>query len=190
MQGLSLQPGLQLFIIQTRAEEGISEDDLLALDEVIEATLLGQSSSKAIFKLSVELDETLATAFDRNTNGAVMDSIRVTGEGWHKEELFKDYAEFTAFRTTCEENDIDVEILSLTQTSAHSDDNPPYGLTKRQHEALTLAFSGGYYERPRQVTAEQLAEDLDISQPAMSNLLRRGERQLLSETIDAQRHIN
>lgn len=189
IQSLSLQPDLQLFIIQVDTEENVTEENLLTLDEVVEATLLGQSSGKAIFKLTIEFDKTLAAAFDGDTDGAVMDSILVTPEGWHKEELFKSYTELTEFQTTCEENDIDVEILSLTHDSTSSGNDLPYGLTERQYEALTLALSRGYYERPRRVTAEELADELDISQPSMSDLLRRGERQLLSTTLDTRRHI-
>ena len=189
MQGFSLRSGLQLFLVQISTDENVSEQNFLALDEVAEATLLGQSSNKAIFKLSVELDKTLAAAFDRNTNRAVMDSIVVTPEGWHKVELFKDDTELNEFQTTCEENDIGVEILSLTHDSTASEDDLPYGLTTRQYEALTLALSRGYYERPRRVTAEELADELHISQPSMSDLLRRGERRLLSATLDTRGYI-
>ncbi|WP_254547237.1 helix-turn-helix domain-containing protein [Halomarina pelagica] len=190
IQGLNLQPNLQLFIVQIDAEEDVSEDDLSMLDEVVEATLLGESSGKAILKLTVELDETVAGAFDGSTDGALMDSILVTPEGWFEEKLFKDYTAMSEFQTTCEENNIDVEILSLTHDSTSFEDDSPYGLTERQHEALTLALSRGYYERPRQVTTEELADELGISQPSMSDLLRRGERQLLTATLDTRGYIN
>lgn len=43
----------------------MSEKSLLALDEVIEVTSLGQSSDNAIFNLTVELDEELSKAFEQ-----------------------------------------------------------------------------------------------------------------------------
>nr|WP_241768053.1 helix-turn-helix domain-containing protein [Haloferax sp. ATB1] len=40
------------------------------------------------------------------------------------------------------------------------------------------------------MTAEELAEELDISQPSLSSLLRRGERQLLTSSLDIQGELN
>nr|WP_248299480.1 helix-turn-helix domain-containing protein [Halorhabdus amylolytica] len=44
-------------------------------------------------------------------------------------------------------------------------------------------MSRGYYEQPRQTTAKELANELDISQPSMSDLLNRAESQLISATL-------
>lgn len=190
IHGINLQPEHQLFIIQIDIDEDVSENKLLALDEVVEVTSLGQSSDKAIFNLTVELDEEISKAFEQSHDGALMDSIFVTPEGWYEEKLFKDYTALSEFQTTCEENNIAVDILSLTHDSPSFEDDRPYGLTERQHEALSLALSRGYYERPRQTTAAELADELEISQPSMSDLLRRGERQLLTATLDSRVYIN
>lgn len=190
IHGINLQPEHQLFIIQIDTDEDVSEKSLLALDEVVEVTSLGQSSGKAIFNLTVELDEEISKAFEQSHDGALMDSILVTPEGWYEEKLFKDYTALSEFQTTCEENNIAVEILSLTHDSTSFEDDRPYGLTERQYEALSLALSRGYYDRPRQTTAVELADELGISQPSMSDLLRRGERQLLTATLDSREYIN
>jgi PAS domain S-box-containing protein len=55
-------------------------------------------------------------------------------------------------------------------------------LTDRQYEILNAAYHGGYYETPRQVTGEDLAESFDISSPAIYNHLQSAHRTLL-ETI-------
>lgn len=129
-----------------------------------------------IFNLIIELDEEIAIAFAPSPDRALVDSIRVTPDGWNEEKLFKDYTALSEFQTTWEENGISVEIRLITHDSMSFDDDSPYGLTERQQEALTLALSQGYYERPRQTTATELADELGISQPSMSDLLRRGER--------------
>ena len=190
IHGLSLHPKRQLFIIQVDTDEDVSEESLMTLDEVVEATTLGQSNGKVVYKLTVELDEEITDAFDGSTDGALMDSILVTPEGWYEEKLFKNHTALKEFQTSCEENGIAVEIRSLTHDSTSFEDDSPYGLTERQHEALILALSQGYYERPRQTTAAELADELDISQPSMSDLLRRGERQLLTATLDSREYIN
>ncbi len=104
--------------------------------------------------------------------------------------MYKDRDAFVESRTRCENYGISLDLTSITATSAASDDDLPFGLTDRQYEALTLALSRGYYESPRQTSTEELAEELDISQPSLSRLLRRGERQLLSSALQSQEHLN
>lgn len=52
-------------------------------------------------------------------------------------------------------------------------------LTERQREVLGTAYEGGYYDRPREATGEELAERLDISVATFSQHLRVAERTLL-----------
>lgn len=57
------------------------------------------------------------------------------------------------------------------------------GLTDEQHRAIERAVEMGYYEIPRQITLKELAVELDISHQALSELLRRANRNLIIETI-------
>lgn len=52
-------------------------------------------------------------------------------------------------------------------------------LTPRQLEALLLAVREGYYETPRRVEAEELAERLGIGRSTLQEHLRKAERALL-----------
>lgn len=187
---LCLQPDVQVFSVQLDRDEGISEDDLLALDEVVEADLVGKTDDTAVYKLTVELADSVSQAFAPDFEGAELKPTIVTDEGWHETKVFKDYENFNAFRQSCEDHGISLELISISPESASTDSTSQDGLTERQREALTLAISRGYYESPRQVTAEELAEELDISQPSLSSLLRRGERELLTSTLGTQPRIN
>lgn len=104
--------------------------------------------------------------------------------------MFKNYNTLRKFQATCAENGVSVEVVSISSRPTGSSDATTYGLTERQHEALTLALSRGYYESPRQVSTEALAEELGISQPSMSSLLRRAEYQLLSSTLSPRHPVN
>lgn len=97
---------------------------------------------------------------------------------------------FNGIRTRFEEYGLSMELISITQDTQSVEESPQYGLTDRQYEALTLAISRGYYESPRRVTAEELAEEIDITQSSMSSLLRRGERQLLSSALEPHARLN
>ena len=56
-------------------------------------------------------------------------------------------------------------------------------LTADQREAIVLALEMGYFEEPRGATLEEVADELDISQPAAGGLLRRGLRRLVVSTV-------
>ena len=45
------------------------------------------------------------------------------------------------------------------------------------------AWEAGYFETPREATLEDLASDLEISQQALSNRVRRGLNTLISNTL-------
>lgn len=53
-------------------------------------------------------------------------------------------------------------------------------LTPRQHEVLLAAYTGGYFQSPRERTGAELADELDIAQSTFSQHLRTGLRKLLS----------
>jgi PAS domain S-box-containing protein len=52
-------------------------------------------------------------------------------------------------------------------------------MTDRQREALEAAFRAGYFDWPRETTAEEVAESLDISSPTLHGHLRKAENRLL-----------
>lgn len=180
---IGLDQGLQQVVVEVDTSEPLSEETLLELDDVIEATDLGTVHGKHVFKVSSVLRESVAEAFENTPDAGLIDAIQITSEGWYEQKVFKDYPAFNTFRTSCEEHGISVDIGSISQDSSTSEETVPYGLTKRQHEALSLAMSRGYYEQPRQTTAKELADDLGISQPSLSDLLGRAERQLISATL-------
>jgi len=48
-----------------------------------------------------------------------------------------------------------------------------------------LAYERGYFNLPRDVTMEELGEELGISQQAVASRLRRGIRNILAGTLSA-----
>lgn len=54
------------------------------------------------------------------------------------------------------------------------------GLTDRQHEVLEAAFRAGYYDWPRESTAEELATSLGLTGATLHGHLRKAERTVLA----------
>lgn len=60
-------------------------------------------------------------------------------------------------------------------------------LTPKQLAALELAFDEGYYDQPRSVDLETLADDLSVSKSAVSQRLRSAEATLVDGVLEAIR---
>lgn len=60
-------------------------------------------------------------------------------------------------------------------------------LSARQRECLFEARAAGYYEWPREVTADDIADDLGVSGPTLLDHLRRGEQTVLHAVLDELR---
>ncbi|WP_254763854.1 helix-turn-helix domain-containing protein [Natrinema marinum] len=58
------------------------------------------------------------------------------------------------------------------------------GLTTRQYETLVAAIDHGYFEIPREVSMQELSEELGISHQALSERLRRAYRALVTSELD------
>ncbi|WP_254536266.1 bacterio-opsin activator domain-containing protein [Halomarina litorea] len=57
-------------------------------------------------------------------------------------------------------------------------------LTERQAAALRSAYFGGYFEWPRDSTAEELADSLGVSSPTLHNHLRTAQQKLFRALLD------
>ncbi|WP_396613423.1 bacterio-opsin activator domain-containing protein (plasmid) [Haloferax sp. S1W] len=57
-------------------------------------------------------------------------------------------------------------------------------LTAKQHSALRAAYLAGYFEWPRESTAEDLADSLDVSSPTLHQHLRTAQQKLLHSFFD------
>ncbi|MFW5922419.1 MAG: bacterio-opsin activator domain-containing protein [Halodesulfurarchaeum sp.] len=80
----------------------------------------------------------------------------------------------------------EVELLAKREPEPAQSDlpDPTALLTDRQAEVLKAAYVGGYFENPRQITGEELAETFDISGSAVYKHLRSAEKRLLERLLD------
>jgi predicted DNA binding protein len=59
-------------------------------------------------------------------------------------------------------------------------------LTDRQRDALEAAYRAGYFAWPRESTAEDVAESLDLTSPTLHSHLRKAESVILSRLLDGE----
>lgn len=86
------------------------------------------------------------------------------------------------FQSYCRNHDIPLELTKLHTLSTLAS-GQEYDLTDAQREAMTVAYRLGYYDSPREVTRQDVANELGISPQAVGSRLQRGTRRLLSSTL-------
>jgi DNA-binding CsgD family transcriptional regulator len=78
---------------------------------------------------------------------------------------------------------VNYKVLSLTDAK-FSLNSPISRLTEKQQEAISLAVRLGYFDTPRKVSADELAQKLGLSSSTVAVRLRMAERRLFVEMLN------
>ena len=105
-----------------------------------------------------------------------------TNQKWTFEVRGDARSDISDFATRCRELDISITTMALRSLTP-VETATEAALTDAQQEVLILAYERGYFNFPRDVTMEELGEELGISQQAVASRLRRGIRNILAETL-------
>lgn len=125
-------------------------------------------------------------------NDGVLEAITETGvtllssigdsEQWRFEIRAEDAGAISEFQAACRRYGIAAKLTGL-HALAPLQGGREYDLTDTQREALVLAYERGYYESPRTVTLEEMAEELGITGQSLGSRLRGGIHRLIGRTL-------
>ncbi|MFC7138366.1 bacterio-opsin activator domain-containing protein [Halosimplex aquaticum] len=104
-----------------------------------------------------------------------------SGEQWSLRLRFAEEEMVSAFQEHFEETGRRFEVRSLWRPSGPR--QREFGLTAEQYEALAAAVREGYFQVPREATATDLGDRLDISANAASQRVRRGSAALVRSAL-------
>jgi len=104
------------------------------------------------------------------------------GNGWLAQLLLPDRKALTTIWEFAMDNDISFEIIEI-HGSDDTGTETSYGLTDEQTTALKTAYEEGYFDEPREISLDEVAQEMDLSSSAVSGRLRRGMRNLVAATI-------
>jgi predicted DNA binding protein len=107
-----------------------------------------------------------------------------TNQQWTFEVRGDERSDIAAFQRRCQELDIPVTLTALHALTP-VDTAAEAGLTDTQQEALVLAYERGYFESPREVTLEEIGEELGITQQAVGSRLRNGSKYVIGSTLSS-----
>ncbi|QAU13981.1 DNA-binding protein [Halorubrum sp. BOL3-1] len=102
--------------------------------------------------------------------------------GWLVRLLLPDRAALSTVWEHARENGMRLDIVEIHDNET-TDSGPSYGLTDEQRTTLLTAYEEGYFLEPREMSLDELADELGLSSTAVSGRLRRGMRNLVAATI-------
>lgn len=139
---------------------------------VIEIELVDSVEDQYLLRVEwmTEYDGVLSTLAE---TGVPLIRAEGTNQQWTFDIRGDDRQDIAAFQQRCQELDIPIELTKLHALTPIESDTVE-GLTETQQEALVLAYDRGYFNSPRDVTMEELGEELGITQQAFASRLRRG----------------
>lgn len=101
-------------------------------------------------------------------------------DGWTLCLLFRSREDVARFVDGCRSRDVDVDLRRVSDPSRSPADD---AVSDRQAEILRAAYEHGYWEVPRGITLAELADEVGVSNTAVSEALRRGIDNLVAETL-------
>jgi predicted DNA binding protein len=111
------------------------------------------------------------------SNGQILNATGTSDE-WELAIRFRAHDGLAKFREYCEAHSVGFTLLHIYQLhepkKKREANDPGFGLTARQYEALILAVERGYFAIPRQCSTADLARELGISAQSVTERLRRG----------------
>lgn len=160
---------LDVFDDAIRTDETVGE--LRLLDELDDRRLYRFQFTDAVgvvfYPIFLELGTSLLTLSCQNGD-------------WNVRMRFPNRETLSEFREFCEDNGVTFRLDRMYDEPEESD----APLTDRQREAIAVAFASGYFEVPRNVPLQSVADELGVSQQAASERLRRAMRHLAAETVE------
>jgi predicted DNA binding protein len=166
-----------------RATRGDFEDLTQILEDdpsVEEVELLAETGDEQFYRL-VWVERAEIIGYMVAEQGATVQEATAGGGEWHLRVFFPERRGLSATDDYANENGVSLNVERIYGVDALS--QVQYDLTDDQHETLTRAAEQGYYTIPRDISMEDLADDLDISHQALSERFRRAHLSLVENTL-------
>jgi hypothetical protein len=156
-------------------------EETLAADPTVDnVTVLGDFDDEWLFRMDWIDHVDLIVQMLVNSEATVLDAVGHENR-WKLRVLYPERSLFSKTHEFCEDHGLTFDVESIRDLDGEPAGR--YGLTTDQYEVLSTAASRGYFEVPRAVTLQELAEEFDVSHQAVSERLRRATNALVHDTL-------
>jgi predicted DNA binding protein len=157
-------------------EQALREHELIS-----SITQLDRFEDRALYR--IEWVEQPGDIFEeiRAQRADLLDAVGI-GESWKFELRFPSHDTLSDFHARCRAAGLPLTVNRIYRPS-ETDSGVRYGLTDRQYDTLLRALEQGYFAIPREVSAEELATQFNISDQAVTERIRRGLTNVLTHIL-------
>jgi len=157
---------------------------LRADSDVRDAKLLAEGRNGLLAGIDWQADHLLLEALADASASCL--AGRGTANGWQLSLRFPSRKQLADCYQQCGRGGVSLTVDRIHSTSWSAEGSHEAVLTDPQRETLLVALEAGYFAVPRGVTLQDLAEEFDVSDTAISQRIRRGVARLLTaELTDA-----
>lgn len=142
--------------------------ELLVLDKLGDSGLYRIEWEESPMNLIEAIAEADASVLEARGNGDWVFRLR-----------FNNHDKLSQFHNSIIDQGIPLHIDRTYTLSEATDHGHRFDLTQDQREALLLALERGYFATPREMTLDDLADELGISRQALSSRIRRANEKVL-----------
>jgi predicted DNA binding protein len=158
------------------------ETSLEADEDVVTVRMLDKLDNRALFRVewAADIDGLVQSIIEHEA--AILEALG-TNDRWEFQLRFPDNADVSSFQSALDESNVDFTLRRM-----YNPDDPNTGvsdLTPAQRETLLIALEHGYFAIPRETNLMEIADELDISDQAVNERMRRGMAKLAVSSLTA-----
>ena len=162
-------------------------NDALANDPSTESVdLLADFDGECLFRVEWATRVRVLVSIVVEEGATILDASG-QGDTWHLQIFFPRHDRVAETDEFCEQYGIDLSLERVNRLSEAAEYGH-LGLTERQYDTLVNAYEAGYYDVPRTVNQEELAEHFDVSHQALSERLRRAHETVITNALYHKLH--
>ncbi|WP_129112917.1 helix-turn-helix domain-containing protein [Halegenticoccus tardaugens] len=167
--------------VWVRGGDGESVESVLSDDPSVEnLSLLAEFDDEQLYRMEWISRVDLVLQMLTNSEATITDA-HGSGQRWTIRILYPTRESVSRTRDFCEANDLTFDVTVIRELEGEPAGR--YGLTEEQYEALKTAYEGGYFHVPRESTLSDVAAELNVSQQALSERMRRAHEALIEDTV-------
>ncbi|MDZ7700818.1 MAG: helix-turn-helix domain-containing protein [Halobacteriales archaeon] len=157
------------------------EEHVQGHDAVEDVRLVNEHDGEVLYALTWDVSGDTFMRGIQKIGGHLLDGSGGS-DTWGFELRFPTHQALSEFQEYCHEYDVPIDIKRIFNPT-RPEAGPWYGLTQPQRSMLIESVENGYYDLPRGTTTQELAEDFGISDQAVTERLRRGISNLVTNTL-------
>lgn len=164
--------GTDFEVFERNVRESPRVEELLALDRVGDNSLYRIEWTTPHEDLSRAIADASATVLEAQGD-----------DRWRFRLRFVDHEKLSQFHNYCLADELPIHVERTYTLTENTRSTRNFGLTPEQREAVVLALRRGYFDLPSDATLDDLADELDASTQALSERIRRGEKEVLRRVL-------